>query len=295
MIKFLNAVLCIGVAVILTAPDGQAAKKGGSKSSGGGKGSCTSDIPITWQIVSPAPTWTFSDGTTTGPAPSATPISGDGISGNSYSDGGSGVTRSVINICSGTGDATLLLDTSSPTRSITVSFTTPFATNLNTPTFATQQPQTLSGYWFLNVRNLWYNHSTPNDNSTEYTFTTRFTSGAPPTGTAHLRMLNSGDEAVTSTPNGAANDPYQNSLVDVYHCPYPAVSQSGPCARVSAETWYVWSDSTSMCSSSTPCDPTPLTTPVTAVASLILDGKPHTGSINAGEFSIPFYFIITRQ
>ena len=287
MIKFLSAVLCIGVAMALTAPDGQAAKKGGSKSSGGGKGSCTDDIPITWQIVNSAPGWTFSNGPTT---PSDSPyITGDSTS---YADGLNGVTRSVINICSRTGDATLLLDTSA-NRFISVDFSKALVTNGNTPTWAKGD---IKGTWFLNVRNLYYfdhnlqNYVPPND-ATEYQFTTQFTSGAPNTASTHVRMLNpnvDAEPAVTAI-SGGTNDPYNNSPVHVYHCPYPAVSQSGPCAGVSAETWYVWPDGNPTASG------TSNGYPITYVASLILDGKPHVGEIDEGEFSIPFYFIITRQ
>lgn len=277
MIKFLNAVLCIGVAVALIPVDGRAAK-GGSKGSGGG-GTCTLDIPITWDIRTAYP-----DGTVTA-------ITGDNAvvdddhAGTLYVDGGNGVERSVINLCSTTGDATLLLARSgngTAARSISVSFASSLHTNNDTPTWA-QSSLPVSGTWFLNVRKIWY--LPPGKGwGDEFPFTTHLSSTTPNSG--HVRMLNPAAVAVPPVSGSGANSPDTNSLVNVYHCPEAATAPtSGACTGVTMETWYVWPTLIS----------TTTTPPSSAyVASLVLDGK-HNTQINGGEFSIPFFFVITRQ
>ncbi|MEO8099882.1 MAG: hypothetical protein ABI811_19445 [Acidobacteriota bacterium] len=225
-----------------------------------GAGKCNSDIPISWEIRAQ-----FTDS-----SPNA--IQGDGL----YVHGLSGVDRSVINLCSNTGDATLGLAVprQGTGRTISVNLGTPLATTSATPTWALGSP-TITGNWFLNIRNIWYAPA-GKTHADEYAFTTHFTSAAPSTSPGHLRMLNPTAEAATVGANSGANIPTPNSLVRVYHCPAddePAVT--GTCAGITAETWFVWPDPA-------------------AVTSLILDGKGNAPLINAGEFRIPFYFKISR-
>jgi len=89
-------------------------------------------------------------------------IQGDG---SPYVNGQSGVDA-VINVCSGTGDATLLL---SGGRTMAFSFSNLLASNSATPAWATG---TVSA-GFMNVRNIAYVPLGSN-RADEYTFTTRF-------------------------------------------------------------------------------------------------------------------------
>jgi hypothetical protein len=85
-----------------------------------GKGTCNSDIPIQW-VINPL----YVDGTTT------STIQGDG---SPYVNGSSDVTA-IINICSSTGDATLLPGS----RTDSVSFTNPISTDRYTRKMPSEQ------------------------------------------------------------------------------------------------------------------------------------------------------------
>jgi hypothetical protein len=203
-------------------------------------------------------------------------IQGDGAP---YANGQPGVTA-VIQVCSGTYDATLNLQNG---RSFTVDFSRLLASNSYTPSWALAgEPQTTAG--FLNVRNLWFVPMgyTRND---EYTFTTRLGSTLPLTGSPGVSMLNPGQDATISDgPNvAAANYPYPTSLVVVHHC--PANTNTSTCPNIVAETWMVYPDSTPT------ADGTASTgLPVTQVATLLMTVK--RSRVNAGQFSIPFMFTI---
>lgn len=201
---------------------------------------------------------TYVDGTT----PNA--IQGDG---SPYVNGSSGVTA-IVNICSSTGDATLQPGSSGRTDS--VSFASPIATNQNTPGNATG---TVAGGWFLNVHDIMCFRCTgPIDNATEYQFTTTFSSNQ------ELVMWNPGTQAALAAPStgaGSVNTPDQDSLVQVSHCPADDAAPAPPCQSGQKETWYVW----------------PLANSGKYVMS-ILGGK--RGGQAAGEFNMPFYFVISR-
>ncbi len=232
-----------------------------------GAGKCT-DIPIQWEIKT-----LYVDNT-----PNA--IQGDG---SPYVNGQAGV-GSIIYVCSGTFDAILSLSTNG-SRSISVSFGKVLDTSANTPAWAATG-QTIAGKWFLNIPNLWFVPA-GKDRSQEFDFTTRFTSAAPSSSQGHVRMLNPNSDVQSYTGLGVTA-PYPNSLVSVHHCPADSTPPAtGACAGFTAETWFVWPD------------PNPTATgtangnPITQVASVILDGK-RGALIYAGEFSIPFYFVITN-
>ena len=170
-------------------------------------GHCTLDQPLQW-VINPI----YVDGTTT------SAIQGDG---SPYVNGQSGVDA-VINVCSGTGDATLLL---SGGRTMAFSFSNLLASNSATPAWATG---TVSA-GFMNVRNIAYVPLGSN-RADEYTFTTRFGSSVSPgsvTISANFGMLNPSPTATITSqnPNEAiANFPNDDSLVNVYHCPAGATS-----------------------------------------------------------------------
>lgn len=234
-----------------------------------GAGKCNADIPLQWEIRE-----LYADGT-----PNA--IRSDG---SLYIHGVNGVERSVINVCSGSYDATLLLARTPANRSISLSFAKRLATNGDTPTWAATG-QTITGKWFLNIPHLL---APDKDLTQEFDFTGRLSSTGPTSDVPHVRMLNP-DSYVGKVPGPEANSPYPNSLVNVHHCPAdpaPPIT-AGLCAGITAETWFIWPDPAPT------ADGTPFGYPITQVASLILDGK-RGARINAGEFSIPFYIVISR-
>lgn len=115
----------------------------------------------------------------------------------------------------------------------------------------------------------------------EFGFTTRFNMSIPESGNWGLHLLNPNPSAPSADPMGPAFNPpnatYYDSLVNVQHCPAnDAVPVSPLCSSVAPETWVVWSDST--------------TTP--AQVATLLNQKKAPG-VNAGQSSMPFYFVIT--
>ena len=199
-------------------------------------GHCTLDQPLQW-IINP----TYVDRTTT------SAITGDG---SPYVDGQSGVAA-VINVCSGSGDATLVV---SRGRTMAFSFAYLLASNSATPAWATGTVSALS----MNVRNIAFVPTTtpptpPLTRSDEYSFTTRFGSSVyEPSGKtlANFGMLNPSPTAMQISPESnanIANFPNDDSLVNVYHC--PAGDTSTACMNLSSnqpiehETWFVYPDS----------------------------------------------------
>ena len=225
-------------------------------------GGCT-DPGIQWTI-----NLTYVDGTT----PNA--IQGDG---SPYINGQSGVDARV-NVCSGTYDATLLLGHQ---RTMSISFAQLLASNSFTPSWA-KTSSTETGTGFLNVRNIFFVPSGSN-RSQEFTFTTRFGSTGPENG--NLTMINPSAEAPSSAPNLAlANTPYTDSLVYVHHCPATS-SPSATCSGITNETWLVYPDPTVSGTSAQ----TGL--PLLAVGTLLISNR--GGEVNAGQFSVPFFFTIS--
>ena len=230
-------------------------------------GHCTSDIPISWSLNS-----TYAAGATS--APAAIYSDGGGGSNPSYVNGVDGVTA-IIHVCSGTNDATL--DTSqSTTRSIGWNFGQVLATNSNTPSWS---GTSFHDHSFLNIRNVLY---TPPgfDSSQSYTFTTRMGSQvnkfATKSGTNvfSLMMENPYDQAVTAAPaDSTANSPYTDVLVVVQHTP-AAAAPSGK------ETWVAYPD--------------PASTPA-QVGTLMDNLGSNKGRVNAGQYTMPFTFTISRM
>jgi hypothetical protein len=224
------------------------------------KGGTCIDTPIQWEIR-----FLYQDGAT------ANAVQGDGLA---YVNGVSGVDA-VIHKCSGTNDATL---TTGRLRSVSVSFAALF-TNQYTPSWTSGL---ISGNWFLNVRNITY--VPPGQNrAEEFRFTTRYGSMAP--NGSNLRMLNPTSDAVTTQPE-LANDPYLNSLVNVHHCPANSDATTGLCLGRVKETWFVWPDQ-----NLTEDHHSQTGLAKTQVASLLVSVKGK--NVAAGEFTVPFYFVIT--
>jgi len=219
-------------------------------------GSCTNPS-IQWTI-NPI----YVDGTT----PNA--VQGDGPP---YIDGQPGVSA-VVHVCSGTYDAILLL---SKGRSLSTSYAKPLASNSYTPSWALSN-STQSGTGST-IHNLFFVPS-GTDRYHEYTFTTR--------GGAGFSMVNPSPEAPSSLPNLVAisNTPYPDSLVIVHHC--PANTNTSTCPNITHETWFVYPD------------PNPTASgvgqsglPITQVGALLISS--HGSEVNAGEFSMPFFFTIS--
>lgn len=74
--------------------------------------------------------------------------------------------------------------------------------------------------------------------------------------------------------------------MNVHHCPAGSTATSGVCAGIVHETWFVSPDGSSAGA------PASTGLPLTQVAALENTGKPTT-PVNVGEFSVPFYFVIS--
>ena len=230
-----------------------------------GHGSCNLDVPLQWSIAS-----TYVDGTT----PNL--VLGDG---SPYANGQSGV-EATIKVCDGTNDAVLQL--SSP-RNVSVIFSNPLATNSNTPSWASGS---VTGAGVLNIQNIVF---VPNglSRSDEYTFTSRMGAQLPVKGSWNFRMWNPTTQAVSTDGSSvaAANSPSSDSLVYVHHCPANSTATAGQCPGIVHETWFVYADSTETGISSQ----TGL--PLKQVGGL--ENTQPINPVNAGQFSIPFFFVIS--
>jgi hypothetical protein len=225
------------------------------------------------KCVNPATEWTINplyvDGTSAA-------IQGDGAP---YVDGQSG-NAAVINVCSGTYDATLNMGA---TRTATFSFAGLLASNSITPSWALDR-STITGSSFMNVRNLWF-VPPEYDRSMEYTFTTRMNASIPVKGSYALHFIAANPDAPSSAPNtSVANIPYPDSLVIVHHC--PAGVNSNACPNVSHETWFVYPDTNQTASGTSQTD-----WPITQVGTLL--NTQTSPAKNAGEFSVSFSFTIS--
>src|SRR5262249_41658565 len=226
-------------------------------------GKCTNP-GIQW-VINPM----YIDGTT----PNA--IQGDG---SPYINGQSGVDT-VINVCSGSFDATLLL---SHGRSLSFSFARLLPSNSNTPSWAlTGSTQTGAG--FLNVRNLWFVPA-GTDRNQEFTFTTWLLSNPPAPGSPNFRMVGPSPLAPQGAPGGPTNSPFANSLIQVRHC--PANTNTATCPNITHETWFVYPDPNPTASGT---GQTGLQ--ITQVGALLTMVR--NTMLNAGEFSMPFFFTIS--
>lgn len=213
-------------------------------------------------------------------------ITGDG---SAYVDGSSGVSA-VLQLCSGSGDATLQVSGKGKSaRSVKFNFGSMVATNSATPAWATGL---VSGSGNINVRGLAFEFQ-PGDRATEYEFTTWMGSTPPaPSGSWGFHMLHPVTDARVGDPGDpnfpTANFPYVEAAVRVHHCPANSSATSGPCLGRVKETWIVNPDpSPTTYSDGSPAPPT-----VINVGELI--NKDNLSSpVNAGQFSMPFQFVIS--
>lgn len=214
--------------------------------------------PLVWKI-------SFTNHAATG----ATAIFSDGVppSEPEYVHGVGGV-NTVLNVCSGSFDATLSLGGKS-TRSLGFQF----------PPSLTSAPDPAAGWGRFysksvgfNIRNLGYGTVTSNQ---EFTFTTRmqlmFT--APDRATYQLIWQNPGAEADSRLrfPCSTADCVYADALVRVHHL---------PATSTTPETWIVWPDDT--------------TSPA-EVGTLFKQLKGAAGYQAVGQYRLPFMFTIARK
>jgi hypothetical protein len=193
-----------------------------------------------------------------------------------YLDGTPGVIASLFLCDAQTLDATLTLG--SP-RSAGISFNNPLAVTAGTPSWALSG-STVAGQLSMDVRSLGFvpvNYT----RSQEFSFTTRFNISVPESGNWGLHLVNPNPSAPSTDPQGSVSNPpnatYNTSLVNVQHCPANDTFPVSPlCTSGAHETWIVWPDSS--------------TTPL-QVATLLNQKK--SPGVNAGQFSLPFYFVIS--
>jgi hypothetical protein len=225
------------------------------------KGSCTSQNPGLEWTVNPL----YVDG-------SVAAIQGDGAP---FINGQDGV-NTVINVCSGTYDATLVFSGSA--RSLSFDFSGMVAHNQYTPSWALAGNTESGPGGFFNVHDLWF-VPVGYTRADEYTFTTWFGSNVPARGTPGFRMTNPSHDAPPGNENPtASNVPYPNARVIAHHC--PANTNTASCPNVVAETWFVYPEPVS----TTPGDPAPVGVLLTTVKGSL---------VNSGEFRMPFFFTIS--
>ena len=204
--------------------------------------------------------------------------------GNAYADGSSGV-QAVINVCSGSGDATLQVSAKGKNpRKVSFNFANSLAIVPGvTPAWASG---IVTGAANINVRKLAFEFS-PGDRNTDYIFTTWMGSTPPaPSGSWGFHMLHPVTDANVGDPSDpnfpTANDPYLEAPVIVQHCKAGSTAVTGPCVGVTKETWFVYPD------------PSEINDVPNAINVGELINKSNLSSpVNAGQFSMPFYFVIS--
>jgi hypothetical protein len=217
--------------------------------------------------------WTVNNIYIDGVTPSQ--VTNDGSA--AYINGQSGVTA-TISTC-GNEDAVIALTGSQ--RSVSFQFTAPLYTDQYTPAGLNGSALHVDS---VDVRNILYQH----DAASEYTFTTRL--GANFVNLGPFRMVNLGSQAIPPGEGGdnVANTPYADALVFVHHCPKSTVP-AGACPALGHETYFVYPDPATFGTSSQ----TGLTVAQTGTL-LLTEGKGKSATtVNAGEFSMPFYFAIS--
>jgi hypothetical protein len=235
-----------------------------------------SDLPTQWTLSD-----YYIDGTTWNG------IRSDG--GGTYKDGQSGVTAKV-QICNNTNDAVL---TTGSLRKLSYDFSRILAGNSKTPPWASGV--LTGGSATLHVHNITFVPSGV-DRAQEYSFTTRVGSILPigSFGSWNLRMWKPVTDALSGDPVGnpylaAANDPYIDSEVIIYHCPANSNATSGSCVGIVKETWFAYPTP----SSTTYADGT--AAPAYATQVMGLTGTEKNKPVNAGQFSMPFFLAISVQ
>lgn len=248
----------------------QAAKPGGGGGGGkgGGGGECQ-NTPLRWEMADSYPGFTSA-------------ITSDG---SAYVHGSSGV-EAVIQVCSGSGDATLRVGGKGKNaRKITFDFNNRLASTSATPAWAVGP---VTGAAFVNIRSLAFEFNA-GDRDTDYSFTTWMGSTPPaPSGSWGLHMLNPVTDANVGGPEDplfpSANNPYLEAKVIVQHCTAGSSAISGPCVGVTNETWFVSPD---------PSEINPVPNAVN-IAELV-DKSSLSNPVNAGQFAFPFFFVISVQ
>jgi len=227
---------------------------------GGKPGGCQ-DIPIQWTLND-----TYVDGAT------VNAIRGDAM--GPYKNAQSGVSA-LIKVCdvNGANNAVLMTGTS---RQLTFTFASHLLTSTpDTPSWAYRIVTGSGGV--LNIANITFVPQGAG-RSLEYSFTTWMGSNVPVQGTWNFRMWHSPTDAMVGDPTNpnvaAANTPEIDTPVNAYHCPANNLSPSPMCTGVTLETWFVWPQGTSPW-----------------VGGLMNTQK--SAPVNGGQFSMPFYFVIS--
>jgi len=238
----------------------------------GGKPAPCQDIATQWTVSD-----YYTDGTT------LNAIRADGL--GPYKNGQSGVTA-TIQICSGNGDAVLMTGSS---RQLSFNFGNMLASNSNTPSWATGVIS--GGGATLHIRRLTFVPA-GYDRAQEYTFTTWAGSILPGKGFWNFRMWNPTTDAISDDPStnislATANGPLTDSTAIVHHCPANSSATTAPCAGIVKETWFVYPDS----NSTTYTDGSPAPGTDTQVGAPVNTQK--ATPVNAGQFSLPFYLVIS--
>jgi hypothetical protein len=183
-----------------------------------------------------------------------------------YTDGVSGVSAIINTSCT----ADLILDLGSSTRTIGFSFQNAVVTNSSTPSWTATPFMATADH--LVVRNLLYQYSS----GAYYQFTTSAVLDFTAPGGALDRVTFANPNA--QVPAAEPNQPYNTALVVVTHT--PADPGTG-----AVESWTITPSN---------ANTNPAGTPVaTELGTLLLDGK--HGYTNAGQFSMPFQFTVSRK
>lgn len=213
-----------------------------------------------------SPTYTFG-GTS---APSAILPDGNGA----YTDGVSGVGAHMW-VPTHSCDGNLVLNVSNSTRQIGWSFQNAIVPDAGTPSWTSTPFMTKGDY--LIVTNLFDQYNA----AAFYTFNTSavFEFDAPDGTVDSLAFDNPNAAYPNPQVNAAeANQPYNTALVVVTHS--PADPSTG-----AVETWTITPSNANTNPSGTPV--------ATQLGTLLLADK--KGYVNAGQFSVPFQFIVTRK
>jgi hypothetical protein len=188
---------------------------------------------------------------------------------------GNGVVADITT-CNGSNTATLSPGT---TRYVIFDFRNAVATNSNTP------PWTSTPLLFVSISNILYNYNP----TATYSFTTYLKTTLKATTTAttlngYFNLENPNAVAPFNPPDSNINTPCLTSLVNVQHIPATSSTK---------ETWIAWPDSNPANSS---CGGAVNGTPV-QVGTLLVPSSSHKGgesTVNAGQFTVPFYITIRR-
>lgn len=241
----------------------------GGGNNGGGGGNCT-NTSLKWEVQD-----YYIDGMT----PSQ--VISDG---QSYEAGVDGV-GAQLDTCGGTLDGSFTILDQSYGRDLTISFGEVINRTDLTPTTGTVSCMKIC--WHFVVRNLGYAPLGLDSTVDEYQFTTHLAVNGPLN--SHVWMMNDYAEAEAPVNDYRINDPYQDSLIVVHHCPANFSGSSTLCSANKTEQWFVWPEKVPTGENNPPST-------VTYVASWVIDatkGKNAQTGGNGGEFRIPFYFIAT--